>query len=165
VQIMWKMWNREGAGESKGVVFAIMCSSFSDAGRWRSEAGQAHRGCSRRLQGRGDRPGVVRAQPPEIDGDEGRSRQEEIARRNATWLTCNQRETTCGCGVIGASIAYFLSCRGVQSIVIELTGLACAASGRAQLSPPAAIVHYSGGTRALSQDTQGKLAFVEKETR
>src|SRR5207247_3136141 len=36
----------------------------------------------------------------------------------------------CGGGVIGASIAYFLSCRGVQSIVIERTGLACAASGK-----------------------------------
>ena len=55
--------------------------------------------------------------------------------------------------------------RGVQSIVIERIGLACAASGKAQLSPPAAIVHYSGGTRAHTQDAQGKLAFVEKETR
>ena len=36
-----------------------------------------------------------------------------------------------GGGVIGASIAYFLSCRGVQSIVIERTRLACAASGKA----------------------------------
>jgi glycine/D-amino acid oxidase-like deaminating enzyme len=75
------------------------------------------------------------------------------------------RVLICGGGVIGASIAYFLSCRGVQSIVIERTRLACAASGKARLSPPAAIVHYSGGTRALSQDAQGKLAFVEKETR
>jgi glycine/D-amino acid oxidase-like deaminating enzyme len=32
--------------------------------------------------------------------------------------------------MIGASIAYFLSCRGVPSIVIERTGLACAASGK-----------------------------------
>src|SRR6266568_4522242 len=36
----------------------------------------------------------------------------------------------CGGGVIGASIAYFLSCRGVQAVVIERTGLACAASGK-----------------------------------
>ena len=40
------------------------------------------------------------------------------------------RVLICGGGVIGASIAYFLSCRGVQSIVIERTGLACAASGK-----------------------------------
>lgn len=36
----------------------------------------------------------------------------------------------CGGGVIGASIAYFLSCRGVKATVIEGTGLACAASGK-----------------------------------
>src|ERR1700739_2304965 len=37
---------------------------------------------------------------------------------------------SCGGGVIGASIAYFLSCRGVKATVIEGTGLACAASGK-----------------------------------
>src|SRR5882724_4136639 len=37
----------------------------------------------------------------------------------------------CGGGVIGASIAYFLSLRGVKATVIERTGLACAASGKA----------------------------------
>ena len=37
----------------------------------------------------------------------------------------------CGGGVIGVSIAYFLSCRGVKATVIESTGLACAASGKA----------------------------------
>ena len=36
----------------------------------------------------------------------------------------------CGGGVIGASIAYFLSCRGVKVTVIERTGVACAASGK-----------------------------------
>jgi len=36
----------------------------------------------------------------------------------------------CGGGVIGASVAYFLSCRGVNATVIESTGLACAASGK-----------------------------------
>src|SRR3954465_11243758 len=41
------------------------------------------------------------------------------------------RVLICGGGVIGALIAYFLSCRGVQAIVIERTGLACAASGKA----------------------------------
>src|SRR6266851_8436405 len=40
------------------------------------------------------------------------------------------RVLICGGGVIGASIAYFLSCRGVQAVVIERTGLACAASGK-----------------------------------
>jgi glycine/D-amino acid oxidase-like deaminating enzyme len=36
----------------------------------------------------------------------------------------------CGGGVIGVSIAYFLSCRGVRATVVESTGLACAASGK-----------------------------------
>jgi glycine/D-amino acid oxidase-like deaminating enzyme len=36
----------------------------------------------------------------------------------------------CGGGVIGAFIAYFLSRRGVETTVIERTGLACAASGK-----------------------------------
>jgi glycine/D-amino acid oxidase-like deaminating enzyme len=40
------------------------------------------------------------------------------------------RVLICGGGVIGASIAYFLGCRRVQPIVIERTGLACAASGK-----------------------------------
>jgi glycine/D-amino acid oxidase-like deaminating enzyme len=37
----------------------------------------------------------------------------------------------CGGGVIGAATAYFLSSRGVRATVIERTGLACAASGKA----------------------------------
>ncbi len=40
------------------------------------------------------------------------------------------RVLICGGGVIGAAIAYFLSCRGVEATVIERTGLACAASGK-----------------------------------
>jgi glycine/D-amino acid oxidase-like deaminating enzyme len=40
------------------------------------------------------------------------------------------RVLICGGGVIGASIAYFLSRRGVAVTVIERTGLACAASGK-----------------------------------
>ena len=40
------------------------------------------------------------------------------------------RVLICGGGVIGASIAYFLSRRGVEATVIERTGLACAASGK-----------------------------------
>lgn len=37
----------------------------------------------------------------------------------------------CGGGVIGASTAYFLTCRGVEVTVIERTGISCAASGKA----------------------------------
>jgi glycine/D-amino acid oxidase-like deaminating enzyme len=40
------------------------------------------------------------------------------------------RVLICGGGVIGASIAYFLSCRGAEVVVIERTEVACAASGK-----------------------------------
>ena len=40
------------------------------------------------------------------------------------------RVLICGGGVIGASIAYFLSLRGVKATVIERTAVACAASGK-----------------------------------
>jgi glycine/D-amino acid oxidase-like deaminating enzyme len=40
------------------------------------------------------------------------------------------RIVICGGGVIGASIAYFLSRRGVKPIVVERAGIACAASGK-----------------------------------
>src|SRR5829696_5495056 len=36
----------------------------------------------------------------------------------------------CGGGVIGTSMAYFLSGRGVRTAVVERTGVACAASGK-----------------------------------
>src|SRR4029450_8056266 len=36
----------------------------------------------------------------------------------------------CGAGVIGASVAYFLTQRGIAVTVIERTGVACAASGK-----------------------------------
>jgi glycine/D-amino acid oxidase-like deaminating enzyme len=36
----------------------------------------------------------------------------------------------CGGGAIGCSIAYFLASRGVEAVVIESTGVACAASGK-----------------------------------
>ena len=58
----------------------------------------------------------------------------------------------CGGGVIGASIAYFLGCRGVKATVIEGTGVACAASGKSggflardwcDGSPLAALAHRS----------------------
>jgi glycine/D-amino acid oxidase-like deaminating enzyme len=41
------------------------------------------------------------------------------------------RVVICGGGVIGASIAYFLSLRQVEAVVVERAGLACAASGKA----------------------------------
>jgi glycine/D-amino acid oxidase-like deaminating enzyme len=40
------------------------------------------------------------------------------------------RVLICGGGVIGASIAYFLSLKQVEAVVIERTGVACAASGK-----------------------------------
>ena len=40
------------------------------------------------------------------------------------------RVVICGGGVIGASIAYFLSHHGARPIVVESTGVACAASGK-----------------------------------
>jgi glycine/D-amino acid oxidase-like deaminating enzyme len=40
------------------------------------------------------------------------------------------RIVICGGGVIGSSIAYFLSRRGATPIVVERTGIACAASGK-----------------------------------
>jgi glycine/D-amino acid oxidase-like deaminating enzyme len=41
------------------------------------------------------------------------------------------RVVVCGGGVIGASIAYYLSRRGTEVIVVERTGVACASSGKA----------------------------------
>ncbi|MEO8627841.1 MAG: FAD-dependent oxidoreductase, partial [Betaproteobacteria bacterium] len=41
------------------------------------------------------------------------------------------RVVICGGGVIGACTAYFLSRRDVEVIVVESTGVACAASGKA----------------------------------
>ena len=40
------------------------------------------------------------------------------------------RVLICGGGVIGTSIAYFLSQRGIEAVVIERTGIANAASGK-----------------------------------
>ena len=40
------------------------------------------------------------------------------------------RVVICGGGVMGASIAYFLSLRGVEVTVVERSGVACAASGK-----------------------------------
>src|SRR3954452_24521444 len=40
------------------------------------------------------------------------------------------RVVVCGGGVIGTCIAYFLSLRQVEVVVVERTGVACAASGK-----------------------------------
>jgi len=40
------------------------------------------------------------------------------------------RVVICGGGVIGASIAYFSSLKGIEAVVVERTGVACAASGK-----------------------------------
>ena len=40
------------------------------------------------------------------------------------------RVLICGGGVIGACTAYFLSQRQVEAVVVERTGIACAASGK-----------------------------------
>jgi glycine/D-amino acid oxidase-like deaminating enzyme len=40
------------------------------------------------------------------------------------------RVLICGGGVIGASVACFLARRGAEVVVIERTGVACAASGK-----------------------------------
>lgn len=45
-------------------------------------------------------------------------------------MTPPRHVIVCGAGVIGASVAYFLSRRGVAVTVIERTGVACAASGK-----------------------------------
>src|SRR5215468_7092362 len=68
----------------------------------------------------------------------------------------------CGGGVIGASIAYFLSCRGVKGIVFESTGIACAASGKSggflardwcEGTPLAALAHRSFDLHAELAET------------
>src|ERR1700752_5098364 len=41
-----------------------------------------------------------------------------------------RRVVVCGAGVIGASVAYFLSRRGVAVTVVERSAPACAASGK-----------------------------------
>jgi glycine/D-amino acid oxidase-like deaminating enzyme len=45
-------------------------------------------------------------------------------------VTPPRRVIVCGAGVVGASVAYFLSLRGVAVTVVERSGVACAASGK-----------------------------------
>ncbi|HKU97150.1 MAG TPA: FAD-dependent oxidoreductase [Vineibacter sp.] len=62
------------------------------------------------------------------------------------------RVLICGGGVIGAAIAYFLSRRGAEAVVIERTGLACAASGK------------SGGFLALDWCDGSPLAALARRS-
>ena len=62
------------------------------------------------------------------------------------------RVLVCGGGVIGTSVAYFLSCRGVEVTVIERTGVACAASGK------------SGGFLALDWCDGGPLETLARRS-
>jgi glycine/D-amino acid oxidase-like deaminating enzyme len=80
----------------------------------------------------------------------------------------------CGGGAIGASIAYFLSCRGVEATVIEGTGLACAASGKSggflaldwcDGSPLAPLARRSFALHAeLAQRSIGKWGYRRLDT-
>jgi glycine/D-amino acid oxidase-like deaminating enzyme len=58
----------------------------------------------------------------------------------------------CGAGVIGASIAYFLARRGIRPVVVERTGVACAASGK------------SGGFLAFDWCDRTPLEFLARRS-
>src|SRR6267378_3463568 len=45
-------------------------------------------------------------------------------------MSSPRRVVVCGAGVMGASVVYFLSGRGVAVTIVERTGVACAASGK-----------------------------------
>ncbi|MCC2666000.1 MAG: D-amino-acid oxidase [Geminicoccaceae bacterium] len=62
------------------------------------------------------------------------------------------RVLVCGGGVVGAAIAYFLSLRQVEAVVIERTGVACAASGK------------SGGFLALDWCDGSPLAALARRS-
>src|SRR6202162_4430792 len=80
----------------------------------------------------------------------------------------------CGGGVIGASIAYFLSCRGVAATVIESTGVACAASVKSggflardwsDGSPLAPLAHRSFDLHAqLAEEVAGDWGYRRLDT-
>ena len=48
----------------------------------------------------------------------------------ADLLILSGRVVICGAGIIGSAIAYYLSLKGVRSLLIERSGVACAASGK-----------------------------------
>ena len=80
----------------------------------------------------------------------------------------------CGGGVIGASIAYFLSCHGVAATVIESTGVACAASGKSggflardwcDGSPLAPLARHSFDLHArLAEEAPGDWGYRRLDT-
>ena len=84
------------------------------------------------------------------------------------------RVLICGGGVIGASIAYFLSRRSVEAFVIERTGIACAASGKSggllaldwcDGSPLAPLARRSFELHAaLAEEFAGKWGYRRLDT-
>ena len=46
-------------------------------------------------------------------------------------MTSHNNVVICGGGIIGSAVAYFLSLRHQNCVIIEQTSLACAASGKA----------------------------------
>ncbi len=84
------------------------------------------------------------------------------------------RVVICGGGVIGASIAYYLSRRGVATVVVERTGLACAASGKSggflaldwcDGTPLQELARRSFGLHArLAEEIDGEWDFRRMET-
>jgi glycine/D-amino acid oxidase-like deaminating enzyme len=109
----------------------------------------------------------------------GAARIATIPRRRATTVaTAGEldpvRVIICGGGVIGASIAYFLSLRRVEAVVVESTGVACAASGKSggflaldwcDGSPLAPLARRSFGLHAtLAAELGGKWGYRRLET-
>jgi glycine/D-amino acid oxidase-like deaminating enzyme len=62
------------------------------------------------------------------------------------------RVLICGGGVIGVAVAYYLSLRGAETVVIERTGIANAASGK------------SGGFLALDWCDGSRLAALARRS-
>ena len=68
----------------------------------------------------------------------------------------------CGGGIIGCSIAYHLAKRGMPVTIVESTGIACAASGKAgmnlgalinlneKMELPSVHIHCWGGRRKIT---------------
>ena len=80
----------------------------------------------------------------------------------------------CGAGVVGASVAYFLTRRGVAVTVVERTGVACAASGKSggflaldwcDGSPLGPLARASFALHAeLPRELRGRLRLPRMET-
>jgi glycine/D-amino acid oxidase-like deaminating enzyme len=84
------------------------------------------------------------------------------------------RVVICGAGVIGAAIAYFLSLRQVEAVVVERTAVACAASGKSggflaldwcDGSPLAPLARRSFELHAeLAREFDGRWGYRRLET-